>query len=140
MDVSLLILEPSGSQFGPLRRDFRAEADSEWGVRLVSSTDELLQRLADRGQHHLVSVPEDPGLSLIPTIREAADEFLADLYDRLTFETIEVPPLRDRNGDVEVLAEYFLNQFAREIPAFRGKTLSKAAVAVLRSHRFPGNV
>ena len=46
----------------------------------------------------------------------------------------------DRNGDVEVLAEYFLNQFAREIPAFRGKTLSKAAVAVLRSHCVPGNV
>ncbi len=67
-------------------------------------------------------------------------EFLADLHDRLAFETIDVPPLRDREGDVEVLARYFLDQFALEIPAFGGKTLSPAAVAVLRSYRFPGNV
>ena len=40
--------------------------------------------------------------------------FLADLYDRLTFETIRVPPLRERRGDVALLAQYFLDQFARE--------------------------
>jgi len=70
----------------------------------------------------------------------AAGEFVADLYDRLTFETIHVPPLRQREGDVEVLARYFLDQFAREIPAFGGKTLSPAAISILRSYRFPGNV
>ena len=48
-------------------------------------------------------------------------EFLPDLYDRIGFEVIKVPPLREREGDVEVLARHFLNQFAREIPAFRGK-------------------
>ena len=69
-----------------------------------------------------------------------AGEFAADLYDRLTFETIDVPPLREREGDIEVLARYFLDQFARETPAFGGKTLSRAAISVLRSHPFPGNV
>jgi DNA-binding NtrC family response regulator len=67
-------------------------------------------------------------------------EFLADLYDRLTFETIEVPPLREREGDVEVLARFFLDQFARETPALGRKSLSPAAIAVLKSYRFPGNV
>ncbi len=67
-------------------------------------------------------------------------EFLADLHDRLSFETIEVPPLRQREGDVEVLARYFLNQFALETPVFAGKTLSKAAIAALGAYRFPGNV
>jgi transcriptional regulator with GAF, ATPase, and Fis domain len=66
--------------------------------------------------------------------------FLADLYDRLSFETIDVPPLRQRSGDAEVLACYFLDQFARETPAFDGKTFSQSALAVLRSHPFPGNV
>ncbi|MHC4179657.1 MAG: sigma-54-dependent transcriptional regulator [Planctomycetota bacterium] len=70
----------------------------------------------------------------------AAGEFAADLYDRLTFETIHVPALRQREGDVEVLARYFLDQFARETPVFGGKTLSPAAISILRSHRFPGNV
>ncbi|MBN2296078.1 MAG: sigma-54-dependent Fis family transcriptional regulator [Pirellulales bacterium] len=67
-------------------------------------------------------------------------EFLADLYDRLAFETIEVPPLRERNGDLEVLAQHFLDQFARETPAFGGKTLSRSALDVLRAYSFPGNV
>src|SRR5262249_5495369 len=72
--------------------------------------------------------------------RMARGEFLSDLYDRLAFEVIEVPALREREGDVEVLAHHFLNEFAREIPAIKGKTLSRAAVARLRKYRFPGNV
>jgi transcriptional regulator with GAF, ATPase, and Fis domain len=72
--------------------------------------------------------------------RIAKGEFLHDLYDRLTFEIIEVPPLRRREGDIEVLAHHFHNQFAREIPTFRGKTLSRQAVRVLNQYPFPGNV
>ena len=66
--------------------------------------------------------------------------FLQDLYDRLAFEIIHVPPLRGREGDVEVLARHFLNEFMREIPAFRGKRLSDSAVEVLGRYDFPGNV
>jgi DNA-binding NtrC family response regulator len=67
-------------------------------------------------------------------------EFLADLHDRLAFETILVPPLRERQGDVAVLSQYFLDQFARETPAFGGKRLSAEALGVLGQHPFAGNV
>ena len=66
--------------------------------------------------------------------------FLADLYDRLTFETIQVPPLRERTGDIEVLARYYLDRFARETSAYAGKTFSREAIAALNAYRFPGNV
>ncbi len=69
-----------------------------------------------------------------------AGEFLQDLYDRLAFEIIPVPPLREREGDVEILARHFLSQFMREIPALGGKRLYRNAIDVLRSHEFPGNV
>jgi len=67
-------------------------------------------------------------------------DFLGDLYDRLAFEVIGVPPLRERPGDVEILARRFLQQFAEEIPAFRGKRLADSALAQLRRYPFPGNV
>lgn len=72
--------------------------------------------------------------------RMRTGEFLPDLYDRLAFEVIEVPSLRDREGDVAVLADHFANQFEREIPAYRGRRLSKAALADLQRYPFPGNV
>ena len=70
----------------------------------------------------------------------ASGDFLGDLYDRLAFEVIEVPPLRERPGDVGVLAQRFLDQFAEEIPAFRGKGLAASALALLSEYPFPGNV
>jgi DNA-binding NtrC family response regulator len=66
--------------------------------------------------------------------------FLPDLYDRLSFETIEVPPLRERPDDIEELSRHFLSEFAREVPAFRGKVLGERAIAALRRYPFPGNV
>jgi transcriptional regulator with GAF, ATPase, and Fis domain len=69
-----------------------------------------------------------------------AGEFLSDLYDRLTFEIIHVPPLREREGDVEILARSFLERFMREIPSLRGKRLSRSALQVLSRYPFPGNV
>jgi len=67
-------------------------------------------------------------------------EFLGDLYDRLAFEVIEVPSLRERPGDIELLGRTFLRQFADEIPAFRGKHLAESALRLLRVYPFPGNV
>ncbi|MCP4206983.1 MAG: two-component system response regulator, partial [Shimia sp.] len=48
--------------------------------------------------------------------------------------------MRGRDGDIEVLAQYFFDRFMTEVPAFRGKSLSRDAVAMLREYRFPGNV
>jgi DNA-binding NtrC family response regulator len=67
-------------------------------------------------------------------------EFLCDLYDRLSFEVVEVAPLRRRRSDIGPLAQHFLDQFAREIPAFAGKRLSSAAIEMLEQYHFPGNV
>jgi len=70
----------------------------------------------------------------------SSGEFMRDLYDRLSFEVIDVPPLRDRKGDIELLANHFLTSFMREIPSLRGKVLSKSAIDVLQKHPFQGNV
>jgi DNA-binding NtrC family response regulator len=69
-----------------------------------------------------------------------AGEFLRDLYDRLAFEVIKVPPLRKREGDIELLAQFFLGKFMREIPSMRGKHLTREALQALDSYSFPGNV
>ncbi|MBN1418439.1 MAG: sigma-54-dependent Fis family transcriptional regulator [Planctomycetes bacterium] len=66
--------------------------------------------------------------------------FLRDLYDRLSFEVIEVPPLREREGDIEILSRHFLEEFMREIPALRGKRIAREALDILRAYSFPGNV
>ncbi len=66
--------------------------------------------------------------------------FLPDLFDRLAFEEIRVPPLREREGEIEILAQYFLDQFMKEVPAFAGKRLSQRAIDLLYGYDFPGNV
>ena len=70
----------------------------------------------------------------------AKGRFLQDLYDRLAFEVVRVPPLRERQGDIEVLAHHFLEEFLKEVPALRPKGMSQEALAMLKRHRFPGNV
>ncbi len=72
--------------------------------------------------------------------RMEAGEFLRDLYDRLSFEVIHVPSLREREGDIPILARHFLSRFMQEIPALQGKRLSRSAIDVLEAYSFPGNV
>ncbi|MBN2162603.1 MAG: sigma-54-dependent Fis family transcriptional regulator [Pontiellaceae bacterium] len=66
--------------------------------------------------------------------------FLRDLYDRLSFEIIEVPAIRNRDGDIPILARHFLHQFMQEIPSLQGKRLSSAAIRMLEKYAFPGNI
>jgi transcriptional regulator with GAF, ATPase, and Fis domain len=70
----------------------------------------------------------------------AEGRFLPDLYDRLSFEIIHMPPLRQREGDIALLARYFLNQFLQEIPSLSNKRLGKSAIDALVKYSFPGNV
>jgi DNA-binding NtrC family response regulator len=69
-----------------------------------------------------------------------AGTFLPDLYDRLAFEVVRVPPLRERAGDVAILARHFLRAFLAEVPSLGEKTWDEAAIAVLERYPFPGNV
>ncbi len=66
--------------------------------------------------------------------------FLPDLYDRLAFEVVRVPPLRERRGDIALLARHFLRAFLAEVPALGDKTWDEAAIAALERYPFPGNV
>lgn len=66
-------------------------------------------------------------------------EFREDLYYRLNVFPIQVPPLRERTGDVEVLANHFLQRFAKE-HGLKSSGFSPAGMASLLAHRWPGNV
>mgnify|MGYP000237465790 CR=1 FL=1 len=85
-------------------------------VRIVAATNEDLPKLADQGR------------------------FRADLLDRLSFEVITLPPLRVREGDIAVLADYFGRRMAAELhwdawPGFAG-SVQKA----MEEYLWPGNV
>ncbi len=68
----------------------------------------------------------------------AARQFRADLYYRITVVPIFLPPLRDRQPDIPLLAAEFLNRFNAENG--RELTLSASALSVLSGCWFPGNV
>jgi two-component system nitrogen regulation response regulator NtrX len=68
-----------------------------------------------------------------------AGRFREDLYFRLNVIPIFVPPLRDRETDIPVLADHFMAEFAREYGR-RPKKLDAAAASRLRAYRWPGNV
>ena len=70
----------------------------------------------------------------------AAGDFRHDLLDRLAFDVVNVPPLRERAGDVEDLVMHFGVNMARELewPFFAGFT--KDAMAALVAYDWPGNI
>ena len=67
------------------------------------------------------------------------NEFREDLYYRISEITIRIPPLRDREGDMLLLAHVFLEKFSKQM----GKTLhrfSKDSLAAIEAYPWPGNV
>ena len=85
-------------------------------VRVVGATHENLPKLVEQGK------------------------FRADLLDRLAFDVINVPALRDRDQDVELLADHFAQKMALELewPYFPGFT--KKCMAQLNQEKWPGNI
>jgi len=69
----------------------------------------------------------------------ASGRFRQDLFFRLSVLHLDVPPLRDRVGDVSFLATVFLEEAARRVGR-SGLSLSPAALEKLEGHRWPGNV
>ena len=69
--------------------------------------------------------------------RVAAGQFREDLYYRLKVLAIDVPPLRERRGDLPFLVEHFLQGACAGGPH---KTLSAGAMAAIAAYPFPGNV
>ncbi len=65
--------------------------------------------------------------------------FREDLFYRLHIITIDLPPLRERNGDIGLLLDFFLNKYVREV----GKTamhFSPRVLKTLNEYAWPGNV
>ncbi|HXJ35865.1 MAG TPA: sigma-54 dependent transcriptional regulator [Candidatus Eisenbacteria bacterium] len=81
-------------------------------VRVVATTNRRLRDLVDAGR------------------------FREDLFYRLNVLPFVVPPLRERTGDVELLAEHFLQRYANGTV----RALDASAREALRSRRWPGNV
>jgi transcriptional regulator with PAS, ATPase and Fis domain len=71
--------------------------------------------------------------------RISRGEFRRDLYYRLNVVPLEIPPLRERIGDVQVLLQHFIIQFTRDhgLPKVN---VSKQALSKLMAYPWPGNV
>lgn len=85
-------------------------------VRLVCATNEDLPGMAERG------------------------EFRADLLDRLAFDVITLPPMRERREDILQLAEHFAINMARELNFELFSGFSEKAKRQLLDYDWPGNV
>ncbi|KJZ14212.1 phage shock protein [Marinomonas sp. S3726] len=85
-------------------------------VRLIAATNADLKNMAAKG------------------------EFRADLLDRLAFDVIPTPPLRERKEDIEELADYFAMRMSIELgwESFAG--FSDKAMEALKQHAWPGNI
>ncbi|MEP0190976.1 MAG: sigma-54 dependent transcriptional regulator [Erythrobacter sp.] len=73
---------------------------------------------------------------LLPMI--ASGSFREDLYYRLNVVPIELPPLRERTEDIEVLTQHFLGQAGED--GLPRRQLARDAITLLEERRWPGNV
>ncbi len=70
----------------------------------------------------------------------AKERFRADLLDRLSFEVITLPPLRVREGDIEVLSDYFGRRMANELEWDSWPGFGQVARRAMEKYSWPGNV
>lgn len=75
----------------------------------------------------------------LPQMAEKGD-FRADLLDRLAFDVIHLPPLRERQEDILLLAEYYAIKMCRELGFDYFVGFSAQAEQSLRHYQWPGNV
>lgn len=70
----------------------------------------------------------------------AEGRFKPDLLDRLSFEVLFLPPLRERQGDIPLLANHFAAQMAHELGRTAIPEFSDEAIEALESYAWPGNI
>jgi two-component system NtrC family response regulator len=69
----------------------------------------------------------------------ATGTFREDLFYRLSVVQISMPPLRERENDISLLAQAFLNRFATQVPK-KGLAFERDAIRAINAHQWPGNV
>lgn len=84
-------------------------------VRVIAATNKDLKKLVEEGK------------------------FREDLYYRLYVMTIEIPPLREREGDIEELTQILLKKLSNLIGKYVS-SISDQAMEILKGHNWPGNV
>ena len=95
----------------------------------------MLDGLGDDGPRIMATSQHD----LTPRLdAEGPDGFRSDLYYRLAGAQLDVPTLRERVDDIPLLAAHFLGRAEREGATLR--RFSDEAMALVRSHPWPGNV
>lgn len=100
--------------------------------------DHHVQRLGGRTfrkiDFRLICATNEPLEDMVRT-----GKFREDLYYRIHVIPIQIPPLRERRGDIPLLCEHFLQVHctANGVPV---KRISPAALAALEEHTWPGNV
>jgi transcriptional regulator with GAF, ATPase, and Fis domain len=108
------------------------------GKLLTFLDDRVARRLGStHGETVDVWVMAATSVDLEKAVREG--RFREDLYHRLAVLSIELPPLREREGDVLLLADRFLAQACRDY-GFPPKALTADARAVLLRYSWPGNI
>jgi psp operon transcriptional activator len=70
----------------------------------------------------------------------AEGRFKQDLLDRLSFDVLFLPPLRERKGDILLLANHFAGRMAFELGQEEIPQFSEEAIAALENYSWPGNV
>jgi psp operon transcriptional activator len=102
-------------EYGVFERVGSPEA-VEADVRIIGATNADLPALAEEGR------------------------FKRDLLDRLSFEVLVLPPLRDRREDILFLADHFAARMAYELGREEVPRFSEEAGAALEAHPWPGNI
>lgn len=124
---------------GTLFLDEIAEMEPDIQVKLLRALEQRsFRRLGGKKEIHVdIRVVSATNKNVSKAVEK--NELREDLYHRLAVIPITLPPLRDRSGDIKLLAEAFLRRFAQE----NGKTLNTFgadAVEFMHSYRWPGNV
>ncbi|SFR02126.1 sigma 54-interacting transcriptional regulator [Desulfoscipio geothermicus] len=69
----------------------------------------------------------------------AKNEFREDLYYRINVVSLNIPPLRERIEDLELLIDHFIKRFNKQFGR-RVTGIDQEAMVILRNHRWPGNI
>jgi DNA-binding NtrC family response regulator len=106
----------------------------------------LLRVLQDSKITRLGSVEErNVNFRLISATNKVLDKiieekkFREDLYYRINVIRIEIPPLRERPEDIELLSEYYVQKYSEQMKK-EIKSISPKVIEILKAYRWPGNV